>query len=175
MWLLLIGLTWFDLGIFLHLFTFKLQYIVYRLFLEPLWGNYPYVMHLQEDHMFSVMNQTKPWNWWEKNLFPCPPPRPPRLSQSFFPPTPLHSLHPEPGRQLFSPTPEERRILNCGSWLSCQNNSKLYTCRLLASWEGKMTNVVSLAFSSWQAHHWLCFSPPPLTKAWISPLRHWGN
>lgn len=56
---------------------------------------------------------------------------------------------------VFSHTLEERRRLNCGIWLSCQSNSELHTCQPLASWDGKMTEAVFLAFSSWQAHYYL--------------------
>lgn len=56
---------------------------------------------------------------------------------------------------VFSHSLQERIRLNCGIWLSCQNNSKLHTCQPLASWNGKMTEAVFLAFSSWQAHYQL--------------------
>lgn len=56
---------------------------------------------------------------------------------------------------VFSHTLEERMNTKLWYLAVCQNNSKPHTCRLLASGDGKMTKVVFLAFSSWQAHNWL--------------------
>lgn len=152
MWPLLTGGG--NLRISLRVFTVKFPSLVGGLFLESPGGNLPiWNALLRNTVCFQLVNRTKPCELMltEKSLCPCfpvsvpPPPFPPRLCSD-----------PEPGRQLFSPTHWRRGwILNWRYLAACQNNSKLHTCRLLASTDGKMTNVVFLAFSSWQAHQQL--------------------
>lgn len=110
----------------------------------------------QEDHVFSVLNQTKPCPlcWWRRSHLP--------LSLQTLSPL-LVSWARETA--VFSWTREERMNTKLWYLAACQNNRKLHTCQLLASRAGKMTNVVFLALSSWQAHHWLHFSLLQFTKA----------
>lgn len=156
MWPLLTGLT-----SSMHLCIFW-PWSFHILFVGYFWshwgGTYPHGMH------FSGRLRVFIW-WIKRSLVNCgeesvalfPPLSPPPLP----PPSCLSSILSQ-GDSCFLPHTGGEDEFKLWYLAACQSNSKLHTCRLLASADGKMTNVVFLAFWSWQAHHqlgsFLCLS-----------------
>ena len=140
---------------------------MWRLFLDPLWGNYSYGMHFPgRPCVFSdESNKALPLMLIEKNASP---------SVSVF--LSLHPLYPEPGRQLFSPAHGRRGwMLNWGIWLSVRT---IGNCTPVGSWQAGLVKWLTPSFPR-QAHHWLCFSlamflSPSVHKGLNFSLEAWG-